>query len=58
METSKGGHQLIKLEKVVEWNNDDSVLYVNNHGDVTTRKAVEKVHRVFNHKKMENMEYA
>ena len=58
LELSIGGHMLIKLEKVGEWNDEESVQYVKKESDVNSRKAISKIHRILNHKKIEQMEYA
>ena len=58
LELSIGGHMLIKLEKVGEWNDEESVHYVKKESDVNSRKAISKIHRILNHKKIEQMEYA
>ena len=49
---------LINLETVGEWTDEDSVCFVKKEDDVTTRKAVSKIHRILNHKRIEQMEYA
>ena len=54
---SEGGHMLINLETVGEWTDEDSVCFVKKEDDVTTRKAVSKIHRILNHKRIEQMEY-
>ena len=58
LELSEGGHMLINLEKVGEWTKEDSVCFVKKENDVNTRKAVSKINRILNHKKLEQMEYA
>ena len=49
---------LVKLEKVGEQNNEESIPYVKNQVDVCLRKAVSKIHRILNNKKVEQIEYA
>ena len=54
---SEGGHMLIKLERIGEWTDKDSVYFIKEK-DVTTKKAIAKIHKILNHKKIEQMEYA
>ena len=54
---SEGGHMLMNLERVGEWTDEDSV-YLVKEKNGTMRKAINKIHRILNHKKMEQMEYA
>ena len=58
MAVSEGGHLLAKLELVVRCNNDDAVFLVKMEKDVTSFKAVKKIHKVLNQKKKEQMYYA
>ena len=46
---------LIKLEKVGEWTEEESVHYVRKENDVNTRKAISKINRILNHKKVKQM---
>ena len=55
---SEGGHMLINLERVGEWTDKDSICFVKKEKDVTTMKAIAKIHKILNHKKIEQMEYA
>ena len=48
---------LINLERVGELIDEDSV-YLVKEKDVITRKAIVKIHKILNHKKKEQMEYA
>ena len=54
---SEGGHMLINLERVGEWTTEESV-YMVKEKDVTMRKAIMKIHKILNHQKTEQMEYA
>ena len=49
---------LINLEKVGECTEEGSVCFVKKENYVNTRRAVSKMHRILNHKKVEQMEYA
>ena len=55
---SEGGHMLVNLERVGEWTDEDSICFVKKENDVTTLKAITKIHKILNHKKIEQMEYA
>ena len=44
-------------KKFREWNKIDSVNQVKKEVYVLTRDSIAKVHRILNHKKVENMEY-
>ena len=55
---SEGGHLLANLELVSKWNNDEAVYLVKTEKEVTSFKAVKKIHKVLNHKKKEQMYYA
>ena len=43
---------MVNLKRVSKWNNDETENYV------TTKKAITKIHKVLNHKKIEQMVYA
>ena len=49
---------LVNLEKVGEWTDEESIYYVKKETDVNTRKAVTKIHKILNHKRVEQMEFA
>ena len=55
---SEGGHMLAKLELVGKWNNDDVVYLVEKEEDISSFKAVKKIHKILNHKKKDQMYYA
>ena len=57
MKMSKGGHQLVKLESLEEWNQERSIMYVKENDVVLNKRSMEKVHRVLNHKSAKNMEF-
>ena len=48
---------LLINKEVKEWNNEDSVPFVKKEIDVHTRKSIARIHRILNHKRIENMEY-
>ena len=58
LEMPAGGYMLVKLEKVGEWNNEEIIHYVIKEVDVSSRKAVSKIHRTLIHTKIEQMEFA
>ena len=58
LELFEGGHMLVNLEKVGEWTDEESIYYVRKETDVKTRKAVSKIHRILNHKREEQIEFA
>ena len=58
LELSFRGHILVKLEKVGEWNNEESIHNMKKESEVNSRKTISKIHRILNHKKIELMECA
>ena len=55
---SEGGHMVVNLKRVGKWNNEDSIYLVKTENDVTTKKAITKIHKILNHTKIEQMIYA
>ncbi len=53
-----GGHQLVKLEALGEVSHEETVFFIENNGVGAKKKEIEKLHRVFNHKGVKNMEFA
>ena len=49
VELSEGVNMMINLDKVGEGTVEDNVCFVKKESDVTTRKAVSKIHRKLNH---------
>ena len=58
MSISGGGHQLVKLETLGEVSHEETVFYIEKNGVGANKKEIEKLHRVFNHKGVKNMEFA
>ena len=58
LELSFRGHILVKLEKVGEWNNEESIHNMKKESEVNSRRTISKIHRILNHKKIELMECA
>ena len=54
---SKGGHLLAQLEVVGTWKNKDAIYLVDNEDDVSSDKAIWKIHKILNHKSKEQMHY-
>ena len=54
----KGSHLLAKLELVGRWKDEDAVFLVEKEKDVQSFKAVQKIHKILNHKQKEQMYYA
>ena len=52
---SEGGHHLVRLELVGTWKD---IFLVKNKEDVTGENPVKKIHKILNHKSMEQMCYA
>ena len=58
LDISEGGHMLVSLEKVGAWTDEDSIYLIKNDNDVTSKKAITKIHKILNHKKVEQMNFA
>ena len=46
------------METVGEWNDEESLHYVEKERDITTKSAIVIIHKVLNHKGVKNMECA
>ena len=46
------------LETLVKVSHEETVFYIEKNGVGANKKEIEKLHRVFNHKEVKNMEYA
>ena len=46
------------LEEVREWNIENSVYLINKEDDINTKKCITKIHKILNHKKIEQIKYA
>ena len=55
---SKGGHLLAQLELVGTWKNEDAIYLIENEDEVSSDKAIRKIHKILNHKSKEQMHYA
>ena len=58
MELIKGSHLLARLELVGKWRDEEAVFLVEKEEEAKTMKAVQKIHKVLNHKQKEQMYYA
>ena len=58
MQISGGGHQLVKLETLGEISDEYTVFHMEKKGIGVSKKDIEKLHRVLNHKGVRNMEFA
>ena len=58
LEISAGGHNLIRLEKVDNWNGEDTVFYIIKEKYITSMAAIRKIHTQLSHKREKQMEFA
>ena len=49
---------LINLERVGKWTDEESIHYVTEESDVNTRIAANKIYRILNYKRVDQMEFA
>ena len=49
---------LAKLELVGTWKNEDAIYLIENEDEVSSDKAIRKIHKILNHKSKEQMHYA
>ena len=49
MNTSGGGHQLVKLETLEQIGHEETVFYIENNGIGANKKEIENLHRVLSH---------
>ena len=54
----KGSHLLAKLELVGRWKDKEAVFLVEKEKDAQSLKAVQRIHKILNHKQKEQMYYA
>ena len=57
VELIKRSHLLVKLELVGKWKDEDVVLLLKEEKDVNTLKAVQRIHKILNHKQKKQMYY-
>ena len=55
---SSGGHMVVNLELVGEWENNEAIYLVEKEDDVKSEKAIKRIHKNLNHKSKEQMIYA
>ena len=53
----KGSHLLARLELVGRWKDKEAVFLVEKEKDAQSLKAVQKIHKILNHKQKEQMYY-
>ena len=49
---------LAQLELVGTWKNEDAIYLIENEDEVSSDKAIRKIHKILNHKSKEQMLYA